>query len=254
MAGAKRAGEMQRGALHKGTKFHGDGPATMQASLKQRLKELQCSQGKQRDKSTEDSVCHLVIISEFPTTRTQCLVSWFAGAPVHSEILLHEPGSMSQMFTYTAFMGESFSMSLLSDELISSRDFADIAIQITKEELQRLQRYVMRLVEREVPYNFKDLPLAAGVAGNGEVLNTIFPDVSDDSVELVKTVYCSQAMILAMRACLDDRLHPELCRDLRTINSRATSPQKLHHIMKKHGKLVHRSSLRDDVLLYEETS
>lgn len=193
---------------------------------------------------------HVVIRSEYPQNTLQKMVSMFVGTPVHSELLLHEPGTTSQHCTYTAFMGETFSVSILTDQLIACEGFVNLGLQVTEEELRALQRFAMRLVERGVEYNYKDLPLAAGMVQSRVVLDTMFPDILDNTADAVQAVYCSQAIVLALRACLQEAHHPELCKVLAQMNSRAVSPMQLHETMAPFCRLVDSQSLRTDTITY----
>lgn len=165
-------------------------------------------------RSNTNSKFHVVIRSEFPQNKLQRMAAMFVGAPVHSELLLHEPGTSSQLCTFSAFMGETFSVNMLTDQLVACEGFVDMGLEVTAEELRALQAYVMRLVQRRVPYNYKDLPLVTGIVKSREVLNTMFPDVEGNNPDKVDSVYCSQAIVLALRACLQKGNHAELCRVL----------------------------------------
>lgn len=251
-AGCRCGGDrMRRGELRSGTRLDGDDVSPMQAGLKLRMQELQFGHGW----IDKDSKYHVVIRSEYPQNKMQQMAAMLVGVPVHSEMLLHEPGTSSQLCTYTAFMGETFSVSMLTDQLIECDGFVDMGLEVTGDELHALQTYVMRLVHRAVPYNYKDLALAAGMVKSRAVLDVMFPDVEDTSADKVQSVYCSQAIVLALRSCLNKKNHPALCKELEMMNSRAVSPKELQKKLEPFCRLVDKRSLRTDTIrfLYDDS-
>lgn len=176
-------------------------------------------------------------------------MSVFGGTPIHCEAVLHEEASLSQRFFYTAFMGERFSLNMMTEGMLTRDDVFDtLALKVTQDELHDMQMFFMALVEAKTPYNYTDLPLAAGFAGKGEFLNTMFPDVENH--QQPKSVFCSQAIVLCLKRCLNPKNNPGLYEAISKLNSRATSPRRLLQVLEPYCKRTERKSMKDDMLLF----
>ena len=191
---------------------------------------------------------HLVLRFLWPQGVYESLVSAFVKSPVHVDIHLHKPRSKSNLFTYTAFAGENFSINMLTQELASSDRYENLAIPVSEREITALQEYCMAMVDN-VPYNYRDLALVAGFAGSGDFRDVMFPDFKGDNPYCTPRVFCSQACVLAMKNCLDCQGRESLRGVLDPMNSRAVAPSELYCAMQPHGFLVTGESLRSDALV-----
>lgn len=182
------------------------------------------------------------------------------GDAVHVEAVVHEPGTISGNFAYSAYMGEAYNINMIPLASACSDIWTSIAIPISPDEASGLRAFFMRLVEREVPYNYKDILLAAWGPGHGGspfnkaqsakslasdglgFMTTMFPDVDDDP-ESLESVYCSQAVVIGLRKCLKEPNHRELVERLNRQNSRRTSPAELYRILEPYSLRISGSSI-----------
>lgn len=195
--------------------------------------------------------CHAVFSAYNPRSTLQTIVSRLVRSPIHSEVLFHEEDSISREFFYTAFMGEKFSVNKMTQAMVNRGDVhSTLALRVSRGEIKRMQEFMMGLVERHTPYNYNDLPLTTGMVGRGEVLNTLFPEVDDMSKP--PNVFCSQAIVLCLKTCLEPDLHRSLFDKISELNSRATSPYQLFQILRPHCREVERSSVTKTFLQFVE--
>lgn len=174
---------------------------------------------------------------------------FFAGTEIHVDALLHEPLDRLSIISYTAYMHEKFSSTLMGRELAESRDHVNIAIAIDQDECTRMQDYFSALVDR-VAYNYKDLMLAMGFMGHGTFMNTMCEDIDGSDPTTIKQVYCSQAMVLMMRYCLNPDSNAELLKEINALNSRAVTPHALFNVIKRYGKECTGESLTTNELQF----
>ena len=172
-------------------------------------------------------------------------VSCIAGKFVHTDIILHEAGSDSRFFAFSAYMGRPFGMYMVSTQERESNLFTNIAISLSKSEYTRCTSYLAKWVERKLPYNYSDTLIGIPICGHGgEVSNTMFSDVDGSDPNNLNTVFCSQAAALVIRECLDAQgEHHDVVKRLKTINSRLISPNDLYHILYDQGALTSNESL-----------
>lgn len=204
----------------------------------------------------EDEDGSLVLRLKNSDTLLEHLASTFVGNPVHVDMLLHKPGSQSQRFTYTAFMGESFSMSILQDEQVNDPHYTNLSMPVCNRSFAAMQAYLAQMVESAVPYNYKDLPVAAGIGGRGTFRDVMFSDVAAKTgPKDIHSVFCSQAVVLLLRSCLwdagGDSTQEVVLRRMQAMNSRTVTPKALFAALEALMERVTGSSLRTDCLVIE---
>ena len=170
-----------------------------------------------------------------------------AGPELHVDMLVHEPTAQPVRFSYTSYMYEPFSATLMGTELTDNKHHVNLAIPINAEECMRIQSYLMCLVG-SAAYNYKDLVLALGMLGHGTFMNTMCQDVDGSDPSKIKQVYCSQAAVLMMRNCLSADSNASLLKVINGMNSRDVTPHKLFETVKPYGKQCSGESLLTETL------
>ena len=159
------------------------------------------------------------------------LVKILAGPYVHVEMIVTQvefnhrvgPTATLRHTAYTAFMEEPFAR-------IEQRDFAYgddthdfLSLSVSPDELHRIRTACEACVQSKIPYNttdmiFSQLPLRSP---------------TERDLYHCKALFCSQAMVLMLRSCLDH--DHELQGPLATVNSRTVSPSRLHEVLKPYS-------------------
>jgi hypothetical protein len=157
------------------------------------------------------------------------IVRQLSGPYVHVEMVV-TPETTQRPAAYTSYMGERFSKNhvCLSDE---SHDF--LRIDVDAAEYDKLWRTCEALVLCKIPYNTTD------------VILSIVPLRSpvDRPLDKCKSLFCSQAMVLILRSCLEK--DHAVAGALNGVNSRVVSPTALFDLLLPHAKQVQRRELVD---------
>jgi hypothetical protein len=155
-----------------------------------------------------------LVFKKTAQTNMENFVSWCAGPMVHVDIVLGESKIM-----FTSYMFERFSMNKAAG--YSALTHETLTLQVSQQEYNAAQELLLRLVEREIPYNFSD------------VFHLILPSatqVQDVAAESdIDSLFCSQAATLVLRSALQPgQLQSVLC----GLNSRTTTPNMLYEALK----------------------
>ena len=148
-------------------------------------------------------------------------VSWCAGPMVHVDLVLGDSRVM-----FTCYMFERFSMN--TSVGYSPDTHQTLALCVSPEEYSAVEHLMLDFFNRSIPYNYTD------------VFHLILPSMTTvqdvDSAADVDCLFCSQAVTLALRMCLDCKhpLHAPLC----ALNSRCTTPTMLFDVLKSHCEAV----------------
>ena len=127
-------------------------------------------------------------------------------------------------------MGERFSR---NDPPCFSDDYHDfLRVQVDDTEYDRLWRTCEACVECKIPYNTRDMVLSVVPLRNPV----------ERPLDQCRTLFCSQAMVLIMRSCLEEA--HDVAGALRGVNSRVVSPTALYGLLLPHATKV---CLRDVV-------
>lgn len=158
------------------------------------------------------------------------MVSRVVDSPVHVDIVMHMDDTSSNRFSYTAYMNEKFSLNLMSERIRSNENYVNLSLDISEEEYHSCNKYLSSMVDR-VEYNRSDAMLLLPIMpSKGLFVDTMITDVDGSDPSNIKSVYCSQAVVLVMRECLKDRA--SLMEQLDGLNSRLTSPCTLYTRLK----------------------
>lgn len=151
----------------------------------------------------------------------ESFVSWCAGPMVHVDLVLGDSRIM-----FTSYMFERFSMNLSVG--YSPDTHQALALRVSQEEYSAVEHLVLEFFGRNIPYNYSD------------VFHLILPSMTTvqdvDSPADIDSLFCSQAVTLALRMGLDCKhpLHAPLC----ALNSRCTTPTMLYDVLKSHCEAV----------------
>jgi hypothetical protein len=193
------------------------------------------------DESDKSSGCKLILRFRSPVTLYEKFVSKVVGSPVHVDMVFHQPGTDGMRFSYSAFLGEKFSITLMPDEITCSELYENIVVAISDREHARCVSYVNKLIDK-ASYNYNDAMMWMPMfQGHPTFASVMCDDIDSDDPSEIKKIYCSQAVILVLRECLSAGNPFELM--VEGANSRMVSPSALHQMvctckMKKYNSVA----------------
>ena len=184
-----------------------------------------------------------------PSRFTDSLIALRAGRLVHVDILPMDPDNVENSLSYTSYVGEHFSMSLSAKHDYDDDTCVALELKVSPEEHECLIAYLNELFERNIPYNYKDLAVMALPC---TLQDSLVSDILSESPEDIQSLFCSQAVVLALRNSLaQDRA---LFRQLRMLNSRTIYPCTLYHVLRPYTKMVSCNGIRRGEIKYTTTS
>jgi hypothetical protein len=145
-----------------------------------------------------------------------------AGEFTHCEIYLPRDRA-----TFAIFVGCNMECSAVLSRYYTTRPdlFAWHMFVLNNKEYERLRVWNINQVYQHCPYNLKDL---AWKIFPTAVQNIYVKDLSNDQAKTPKTMFCSQAVVLALRAaCIGDGGSPHIEAFTKSMNSRVTTPTEL---------------------------
>lgn len=137
------------------------------------------------------------------------MVTAFTGQFVHVDLVVYGKA-------YTAYVNETFSENEV-DRNNSLMSFMELPVTI--EEEQAIYDWVKTHVEKKTPYNYNDLCLCV----------VPLPFMKDADANDAKTLFCSQACVLALRSALTE--NQDLVNALSNVNSRLCTPQAFYKVI-----------------------
>lgn len=184
----------------------------------------------------------IIILFRKPICRTDKLIKSFIGQFTHMEVMIYLDKSPRSSPTFTAFMGEKFSSSIMTKTQYCSPTYEAYLLDANPMECERLLDYLIALAELRIPYNYEDLPL---IPFKSIILKTeMMSDVDDDNPKSIKRLFCSQAFTIAFRKCLEFKHYPKLIAELKAQNSRLTTPCDFFHIIRPYCRQVDPGKLK----------
>jgi hypothetical protein len=159
------------------------------------------------------------------------LVKILAGPYVHVEMLVTQthfhhldqsPLATLKHSAYSAFMSETFACIDQRDFWYSDDSHDFLSVPVSAEELHRIAGACDACVQSKVPYNTTDM-----VFSQVPLRNPTERDLYQS-----KSLFCSQAMVLVLRSCLEPG--HKLQGPLALVNSRTITPSHLYEILKPH--------------------
>jgi hypothetical protein len=151
------------------------------------------------------------------------LIQALTGTHVHTELVVTTTSPDPPYITrtaYTAYVKENFS-STPEHEFPYSDDTHDfLQIYASNDEIDLIKNTCDTRVRVPTPYNYKDMILSIV-----PLRNPVEKDIFN-----AKTLFCSQAVVLILRSCLDPT-HP-VVHSLKNFNSRTINPEQLFAALK----------------------
>ena len=147
------------------------------------------------------------------------VVKTFAGPYVHTDMIVSQLEPKNANTAYSSFMGEGFGRVFQNRFGFSNSTHDFIFIDATREERMRVSQACEACIISKKAYNTKDMILSILPLRNPK----------EKSLYETASLFCSQAMILILRSCLD----PEnpLQTILWSVNSRTTTPSQLYTLL-----------------------
>lgn len=176
---------------------------------------------------------HVACVFRRPVFYSDSLVAMRAGPLVHVELMPLDPSTPENSMSYTSYVGYPFAASLSTKHTFDNATCVALALEVERPEFERLVGYLHDLCERNIPYNYGDtalmmLPL--------QLVQSLCDDVPSESPEHITTLFCSQAVVLALRHALSEE-HPAF-RLVRDINSRTVFPYALFQLLRPYTRPV----------------
>lgn len=139
------------------------------------------------------------------------IVQTLSGPYVHTEMIV----DATEKRAYSAYMSDTFSFTHERDFAFSDLTHDFLHVETSPAETKRVWDTCEVCTITRIPYNYSDMVLS--------VVPLRSPTERD--IFTCRTLYCSQAMVLILRACLE-KTHP-LQAPLAAINSRVVTPTQL---------------------------
>lgn len=164
------------------------------------------------------SVVHIAF-EKTADTFIKKIVKAFAGPYVHTEMIV---STRNSHVAYSAYMSENFSRTENFD--FNDEKFDFLLLPLSSEEAERISSTCEACVKSKIPYNTRDMVFS----------QVPFRHPTEEDIFHAHTLFCSQALVLVLRSCLDkDHV---LQANLATVNSRTVSPSQVFSILSPHCK------------------
>lgn len=153
----------------------------------------------------------------------QKIARQLSGPYVHTEIIItKDEGKFKVQASYSTYINAPFSKTRSGSFSFGDDKHDFLCIDVTDDECDTIWRTCEVCALTKVPYNYKDMVLSI----------MPFRSPTDHTLFDSKTLFCSQAVVLIMRACLKaDHVLAQVFND---VNSRIVTPTKLFEIMQPH--------------------
>ena len=148
------------------------------------------------------------------------VVKTFAGPYVHTDIIVSQVNPTQVHTSYSSFMGEGFGRVFQRDFWFSNNSHDFLFVDVSPDELRKISETCEACVQSKKPYNTKDMVLSV----------MPFRNPREKTIFEAESLFCSQAMILILRSCLNPE-HP-LQTILWSTHSRTTTPSQLYTMLK----------------------
>ena len=164
----------------------------------------------------------VVVVYRRPINWSDRMIKIFSGEFTHCEMYLP-----AESCSFSIFRGETMQCSAVLPNLYRSHPelFAWHMFVLNRHEYRRLMKWNVNQVANRCVYNLSDLAytLLPSVAQSAFV-----PDISREAAHSPHKLFCSQAIILALReACSGPDGSPHIEAFINSLNSRTTTPTEL---------------------------
>jgi hypothetical protein len=152
---------------------------------------------------------------------------------VHVNIIMHSTGIPPSQPTvyFTAYMGQCMKLHICDADFWNNPNQIFVGMNISETEYISMSKTLVTLADQNIRYNYSDLLLTQ--FPNSEAID-MFVDVDCDHLSSIKSIYCSQLMVVVLKLGLDPTTHPELLKEISSCNSRSISPPLLATILRPH--------------------
>jgi hypothetical protein len=185
----------------------------------------------------------VAIVFRKPVFLTDSILALYAGKYVHVDICLIDEREPKHSMTCTSYVGQKFSMSTTDKRNYNDEDYLGLLVETSDTEQDNLTGYLLDLVDNNIPYNYVDI---AAMALPMVLSDALIEDVRSEDPAHLTNLFCSQAVVLALRNSLSDE-HP-LFPLLSKINSRCILPNTLCNILTPSCERISCTSLKDGLV------
>lgn len=191
----------------------------------------------------------MVLVFRRPLYLSDSVIALRAGPLVHVEILPIDSETPENTISYTSYVGCQFAMSISTKNTFDNQTCVALSLDLSVKEHQCLISYLHDLCEANIPYNYADV---AFMALPHSVLQAVVDDVPSEDPRDLRSLFCSQAALLALRNSLAAE-HP-LVPVLSGVVSRTVFPYSLFLLLRPFTRTVDCLALsRGAVLPYSVT-
>jgi hypothetical protein len=151
------------------------------------------------------------------------VVRQLSGPYVHTELVVtstHEEAPFIRRKSYSAYIDYVFFGSEEKQFVFADETHDILHVKASACEIEDIRKTCETHVELKTPYNLKDMVFSVLPGRNPK----------DKNIYEVKTLFCSQAMVLILRQCLEEN-HP-VRNAISSLNSRVVTPSQLYTILK----------------------
>ena len=175
----------------------------------------------------------VVLLFRRPIFFTDSLLALRAGPLVHVELLPVDAENPGNTLSYTSYVGYPFAMSISVKGTYDNETCVALSLNVSREEQEQLISYLHDLCEQNIPYNYTDVATMALPRGMQYALKD---DLSSEAPADITHLFCSQAVVLALRNALDNIR--QLYHILQYVNSRCVTPYNLFHLLRPYTQTV----------------
>lgn len=185
----------------------------------------------------------IAIIFRRPIFFSDSWLAAYAGPLLHTEILPIQNEDPMKTMSFTSYMGQPFSASFRVKETYNNDKCVALAFDVTEQEYLQIISYAHDLCSHNINYNYSDLLLTALPH---TIQNAMIEDIPSEDPAHIKSLFCSQAVILILRNGLQEN-HPVM-QAVGNLNSRTILPYKLYHLLKPYTKSVDCNALSQGLI------
>jgi hypothetical protein len=168
----------------------------------------------------------VAVVFRKPKFLSDSIIAMYAGQLVHTDICPIDESNPEHTLVCTCYVGENFTASLSSKKEFSDASHVALAIQTTNEEQDAITSYLYTLTERHVRYNYTDV---AAMVLPTSFRTSLMGDVNTEDPNGVSSLFCSQAVVLVLRNCLNHER--DITKTLKAVNSRCVLPNTLYYLI-----------------------
>ena len=163
-----------------------------------------------------------IVFEKAADNRIKQIIQALTGTHVHTEIVVTATSPEAPFISrtaYSAYMNEDFSSTPEPQFSYTDNTHDFLQVYVSADEIDKIKKTCESRVQVKTPYNLKDMVLS------------IIPmrNPTEKDIFHVKTLYCSQAVVLILRSCLEPT-HPVL-NTLKPFNSRTINPEQLYNAL-----------------------